>query len=172
MDPALPGNVPLAGQVHIDPPPGTVPPNGRPFVLQASPLPGSTDQEEFFYDPLADITQGSFAAAQIFFVKNSHDIVAHPCADIAEFQETCPHVTLCLINILPPTVPPVDMIIFKNWLRRRPRHLKQQRWRPRQPLLKLSQVAYQLLCQSSNQHVVQCILACMVRRILAFLPSF
>jgi hypothetical protein len=100
MDLALPGNIPLADQVHIDPPCGTVPLNGGPFVLQVSPLPGSTDQEEFFYNPLADITQGAFAAAQIFFIKNGHKVVTHPCPDIAEFQETHPHVTLRPINVL------------------------------------------------------------------------
>jgi hypothetical protein len=57
MEPPLP-SVATGGQMD-DAAPLTI----VPLVLQVSPLPGSADWEELFYDPFPDIRNGPFAAA-------------------------------------------------------------------------------------------------------------
>jgi hypothetical protein len=65
-------------------------PVGPPMILQVSPLPGSTDREEYFYDPSADVDRGNFTAAQAFFLAQGHTVTIHDCANIAEFGATLP----------------------------------------------------------------------------------
>jgi hypothetical protein len=57
-----------------------------PLVLQVSPLPGSADWEEFFYDPSPDICNGPFATAQESFLAQGHGVIVLDCPDIAAFQ--------------------------------------------------------------------------------------
>jgi hypothetical protein len=57
MDPSLPGAVAMGGKPVVDPP------LVLPLVLQVFPLPGSSDLEEFLYNPLPDIHNGAFTAA-------------------------------------------------------------------------------------------------------------
>lgn len=43
------------------------PPSGTPLILQVSPIdPASREQDEFYYDPFADLELGDFAAARAF----------------------------------------------------------------------------------------------------------
>jgi hypothetical protein len=49
--------VPLAGRA----------PHEAHMIIHVSPLPGTSNPEEFFYDPFAGIEEGDFAAAQAFF---------------------------------------------------------------------------------------------------------
>ena len=57
-----------------------------PLILQVSPLPGSTDREECFYDPSPDIGNGPIATAHAFFLAQGHDVLALNCLDIAGFK--------------------------------------------------------------------------------------
>ncbi len=61
-----------------------------PLVLQVSPLPGSADQEELFYDPSPDICNGPFAAMQEFFLAQGHGVIVLACPNIIAFQAACP----------------------------------------------------------------------------------
>ncbi len=58
-----------------------------PLILQVSPLPGSLDPEEFYYDPFSDAASGNFAAARAFFIFHGHTVVYHKCPDTSAFQE-------------------------------------------------------------------------------------
>jgi hypothetical protein len=60
------------------------------MILQVSPLPGSSDREEYFYDPSADVDCQNFAAAQAFFLAQGHTVTIHDCADIAKFKVALP----------------------------------------------------------------------------------
>jgi hypothetical protein len=60
------------------------------LVLQVSPLLGSADWEELFYNPSPDIHNCSFAAMQEFFLAQGHGVVVLACPDIAAFQAACP----------------------------------------------------------------------------------
>jgi hypothetical protein len=76
-----------------------------PLVLQVSPLPGSSDWEEYFYDASPDNRHGSFAAARAFFSAQGHTIFVHECLDIVAFQAACPFsLALCLLANIPPCV--------------------------------------------------------------------
>jgi hypothetical protein len=56
------------------------------MILQVSPLPGSSDWEDYFYDPSADIDRRNFSAAQAFFLAQGHTVTIHDCANIAKFE--------------------------------------------------------------------------------------
>jgi hypothetical protein len=75
-----------------------------PLVLQVSPLPGSSDPEEFFYDPSPDCLNGAFAAAQAFFLDNGHSNIVHDCPDVAAFQASHPGISLFPLADLPAPV--------------------------------------------------------------------
>jgi hypothetical protein len=61
-----------------------------PLVLQVSPLPGSADQEEFFYDPSPDVHHGPVAATREFFLAQGRGVIVLDCPDIGAFQAACP----------------------------------------------------------------------------------
>ena len=63
---------------------------GSPLILQVSAPPGSDDPDEFFYDALADVHEGDFAAARAFFVRHGHTVVYHECPDLATFHTLFP----------------------------------------------------------------------------------
>ncbi len=72
-----------------------------PMILQASPLPGTSNPEEFFYDPFANIEGGDFAVARAFFIRNGHTVIYHECPDTAAFQEIFPLASFCYLLSLP-----------------------------------------------------------------------
>ena len=76
-------------------------PNGAPLVLQVSPLPGSPDFDEFFYDPFADVERGDFAAARAFFIHHGHTVVYHECPDTAAFQALYPTAVIAYLSSIP-----------------------------------------------------------------------
>ncbi len=100
MDPAQ--VVLQVGGQGIPPPVG--PPAGAPLVLQVFPPPGSSDPEEFLYNPFANNVAGDFAAACVFFVKNGHNVVAHGCPDPDSFQQLFPGTTLRYFSLVPPSI--------------------------------------------------------------------
>ncbi len=84
---------------------GIAPPPVIPLVLQVSPLPSSSDREEFFYDPSPDDCHGPIAVAREFFLVQSYVVIIHTCPDIAAFQAARPlRITLCPLSNLPPCV--------------------------------------------------------------------
>jgi hypothetical protein len=81
------------------------PPHVVPLVLQVSPLPGSSDREEYFYDASPDNRHDSFATARVFFSAQGHTVVVHECPDIAAFQAARPFgLALCPLANLPPRI--------------------------------------------------------------------
>jgi hypothetical protein len=85
--------------------PEVAPPHVVLLVLQVSPLPGSSDQEEYIYDASPDNRHGSFAAAHAFFSAQGHTVVVHECPDIATFQVAGPFgLALHPLAKLPPRV--------------------------------------------------------------------
>ena len=79
MEPLLPAST-MGGQLYTAPLPIVQ------LVLQVSPLPGSTDCEEFFYDPSPDVCNGPITVVCTFFLAQGHDILVLNCPDITEFQ--------------------------------------------------------------------------------------
>ena len=78
------------------------PPAGTPLILQVSPLdPESREQDEFYYDPFADLELGDFAAARAFFVSHGHAVVFHDCPDPQAFQDLFPQATIEYLSSLP-----------------------------------------------------------------------
>jgi hypothetical protein len=78
------------------------PPAGTPLILQVSPLdPTSGDQDEFYYDPFADLELGDFAAALAFFMSHGHVVVFHDCPDPQAFQDLFPQATIEYLSSLP-----------------------------------------------------------------------
>jgi hypothetical protein len=57
-----------------------------PLFLRISSLPGSSNLDEFFYDPYATLESCNFAAARAFFIHHGHVIVYHDCPDAMAFQ--------------------------------------------------------------------------------------
>jgi hypothetical protein len=99
MEPPLLTCAPMGGPRDIAPPPVV------PLVLQISPLPGSSDREEFFYDHSLDNGHGPITAAHKFFLGQGHEVIVHACPDISAFQAA--HlfaITLCPLGNLPPHV--------------------------------------------------------------------
>lgn len=79
-----------------------VPSSARPYVLQVSPIDAeSSEQDEFYYDPFADLDSSDFAAARAFFVHNGHVVVFHDCPDAIAFQELFPRASIAYISSLP-----------------------------------------------------------------------
>ena len=72
-----------------------------PLILQVSPLPGSLDPEEFYYDPFADAASGNYAAARAFFIFHGHTVVYHKCPDTSAFQELFPSAKIGYLSSLP-----------------------------------------------------------------------
>jgi hypothetical protein len=85
LDPSLPlGGAMERGAADAAPPPHV------PLVLQVSPLPGSTDREEYFYEASPNDCNGPFATACAFFSVRGHVVAVHDCLDIAAFQAARP----------------------------------------------------------------------------------
>jgi hypothetical protein len=82
------------------PPPIGFPPV-RPLILCISPPPGSSDPEEYYYDPLLDVIQGSFATAHAFFVTNGHEVTMIDCPDFNAFVVASHGAIVCRIAKLP-----------------------------------------------------------------------
>jgi hypothetical protein len=83
-----------AGRRHAH---GTV-----PYVLQVSPIDAVlSDQDEFYYDPFADLESSDFAAARAFFLHHGHVVVFHDCPDAIVFQELFPRASIAYISSLP-----------------------------------------------------------------------
>ena len=84
-------------------PAGRLPAQGRvPYVLQVSPIDAtSSEQDEFYYDPFADLEFSDFAAARAFFVQHGHVVVFHDCPDALAFQELFPQAAIRYIMSLP-----------------------------------------------------------------------
>jgi hypothetical protein len=100
MEPPLPFGVQMEGGD-----PEVAPPHVVPLVLQVSPLPGSSDWEEYFYNASPDNRHGSFAAARAFFSAHGHTLVVHEFLDIAAFQAARPFgLALCSLANLPPCI--------------------------------------------------------------------
>ena len=98
MEPLLPAGT-MGGQLYTAPLPIVQ------LVLQVSPLPGSTDCEEFFYDPSPDVCNGPITVVCRFFLAQGHDILVLNCPDITEFQAARESgATLHPLNGLPPCV--------------------------------------------------------------------
>jgi hypothetical protein len=98
MEPLLPADT-MGGQLYAAPLPMVL------LVLQVSPLPGSTDQEEFFYNPSPDVGHGPIAAARAFLLAQGHDILVLDFPDIMEFQAAhASGAMLHPLNGLPPCV--------------------------------------------------------------------
>jgi hypothetical protein len=72
MQPPLLTGAPMGGPRDIAPPPVI------PLVLQVSPLPGSSDWEEFFYNSSPDEGHGPIAAAHEFFSGQGHEVIDCP----------------------------------------------------------------------------------------------
>ncbi len=81
MEPPLPLGAQMEGGD-----PEVAPLHVVPLVLQISPLPGFSDQEEYFYNASLDNHHGSFAATCVFFSAQGHTVVAHECQGIGAFQ--------------------------------------------------------------------------------------
>ncbi len=64
------------------------------MILQVAPMPSSSDWEEYFYDPSADVDCGPFAAAQAFFLARGHTVTINDCADLAKFQASYPSTSI------------------------------------------------------------------------------
>jgi hypothetical protein len=76
-------------------------PSVRPLILRVSPPPGSPDLEEYYYDPLLAVLQGSFAAVHAFFVVNGHEVTTIDCPNFNAFLVTFPGTIACWIAKLP-----------------------------------------------------------------------
>ncbi len=76
------------------------PPHGIPLVLQVSPIAGSSDPDEFVYDPFADIKSGHFVMTWAFFIYHGHIVVYHNCLDASAFQELYPLANIRYISLL------------------------------------------------------------------------
>jgi hypothetical protein len=84
MEPSLPVGAPMGGMCNI------ASPTVVPLVLQVSPLPGSSDREDFFYNPSPDNCHGPIAAAHEFFLVQGHVVIIHTCPDFTAFQAVRP----------------------------------------------------------------------------------
>jgi hypothetical protein len=84
MEPPLPP-VAMGGQMDDAAPLPII-----PLVLQVSPLPGSADWEELFYNPSPDVQNDPFAAAREFFLAQGHEVIVLACPNIAAFQAARP----------------------------------------------------------------------------------
>jgi hypothetical protein len=60
-----------------------------------------THTEEYCYDPLPDVIQGSFAAAHAFFVANGHEVTTIDCPNFDAFLVASPGAIVCRIAELP-----------------------------------------------------------------------
>jgi hypothetical protein len=74
---------------------------GIPLILQKSSLPGSSDPDEFFYNPYASLESRDFAAARAFFIHHGHIIVYHDCPNAMAFQGLYPSANTGYISLLP-----------------------------------------------------------------------
>ena len=73
-----------------------------PYVLQVSPIDAElSGQDEFYYDPFADLEFSDFAAARAFFIHHGHVVVFHDCPDAIAFQELFPRASIAYITSLP-----------------------------------------------------------------------
>jgi len=73
-----------------------------PYVLQVSSIDAeSSEQDEFYYDPFADLDSSDFAAARAFFLHNGHAVIFHDCPDAIAFQELFLRASIAYISSLP-----------------------------------------------------------------------
>ncbi len=92
----MPASAPMGGMCNI------APTLVVPLVLQVSPLPGSSDQEEFFYNPSPDDHHGPIAVARKFFLVQGHVVMIHTYPDFTAFQAVRPlRITLRPLSNLP-----------------------------------------------------------------------
>ena len=76
-----------------------------PYVLQVSPIDAELlGQDEFYYDPFADLEFSDFAVARAFFIHHGHVVVFHDCPDAIAFQELFPRASIPYIMSLPDTL--------------------------------------------------------------------
>ncbi len=75
--------------------------HGIALILQVSPLPGTSNQDKFYYDPFANIKTSDFAAARAFFIHHGHTVVYHECPNAISFQELFPSASIGYISSLP-----------------------------------------------------------------------
>ncbi len=87
MEPSLPVGASMGGMRNI------APPTVVPLVLQVSPLPGSSDEGEFFYKSSPDDCHGPIAAVRELFLVQGHVVIIHTCPDFTAFQARHP---LCI----------------------------------------------------------------------------
>ncbi len=80
------------------------PPPIVPLILRAPPPPGLSDPEEFYYDPLPDVTCGSFAAACAFFLAHGHQAMMLECPDLDAFTAASPGAVVHPLSTLPTLV--------------------------------------------------------------------
>jgi hypothetical protein len=96
MKPSLPVSALMGGMHDIDFPMVIL------LVLQVSPLPGSSNREEFFYDPSPYDCHGPIAVARGFHLVQGHEVILHTCPDFTAFQAVHPlRITLCPLSNLP-----------------------------------------------------------------------
>ena len=98
MEPPLPPDA-MGGQLD-----GADPFPIIPLVLHVFPLPGSSDLEEFLYDPLPYGLNDVFATARAVFLDNGHHLFVHECPDIVAFQVSYPGISLFPLTDLPAPV--------------------------------------------------------------------
>jgi hypothetical protein len=72
-----------------------------PLILRVSPPPGSSNPKEFHYNLSTDVTQGSFAAAQAFFVANGHKVETLEFPDLDAIVAASPGAIICWLSKLP-----------------------------------------------------------------------
>jgi hypothetical protein len=76
--------------------------HGIALVLQVFSLPGTSDQDKFYYDPFANIETSDFTAAHAFLIHHGHTVVFyHECPDVISFQELFPLASIGYISSLP-----------------------------------------------------------------------
>jgi hypothetical protein len=76
-----------------------------PCIVQLSPVPSNIyDVDCFYYDPVANVSCGSFGAILAFASAHGHPVVMHECPDIHQFQLTYPSAIIHPINKVPPAI--------------------------------------------------------------------
>ncbi len=104
MEPVHPAGAPLGGQLDLAPSPVT------PLVFQVLPLPGLSDQEEFSYNCLPDVLNGTFAPARTFFIEHNHKVAVHDCLIVKCVPANLEHIPTGL-----EAFPAINSSDFMNW---------------------------------------------------------
>jgi hypothetical protein len=91
--------------VAFPPPAPTAAPIPGPKIFQLSPLPGNIyEVDRYYYAPLADVTQGDFAALFDFTNHYGHPITLYSCYDLAAFQAAHPTAIIRPFLEVPPAI--------------------------------------------------------------------